>query len=954
MINLAIRTGFSFKDVFGDIKNVLEFENGTGCIGIADNNGTFGFYYMEKLLADKPDIKPIYGVRLNVVKDATEKVPPRGQFGCEYLFIAKNQDGLSELYNLVKINFDNFYYRGNLSFSDVKKLSKNVIVIAEYVQSTERLDYVAVTQTTPRYMIEVARDEGIPLVAICKNNYFNDGDHETYELLVGINNADRKAHPQHVMSKDEFVGYLKLRSKLTDDEISQSIANTYGIADQVEKFKLKKAPMIKANSKRTLDSLCREGAKKKKIDIDNDPIYKERYEREMKLVKEKKFDDYFLVVADMISKAKKKMLVGPGRGSAGGSLVCYLLGITEGIEPVEYGLMFERFIDVTRSDLPDIDIDFPDDKRDSVIKQLYEDYGFDRVKHIANISTMQPKSAIGECAKGLRIPDHETEDLKNAIIDKSGGFKRSGNSVDETFETTDVGKAFIQKHPKMVLSGRIENHPSHTSTHAAGIIVCNDPVHMYAGTNARDNTAMVDKKAAEYLNLLKIDVLGLRTLSIVEECASMIGMDYHDLYSLPKDDKKTFQLLSDGRTSGIFQFEGHSLRTLTMKMGIEDFNDMIAITSLARPGALYSGGASRYIEYRLGEKEPVYVCEQHESITKNTFGIVVYQEQMLELCRIIGGMNWDDINSVRKAMSKSFGKEYFVKYRSQFVEGAMKNGLTEEQGNFLWGEVEYAGNYAFNKSHAASYALVSYWTAYMKANYPLEFVVANLNRTKDKDSAVKILRDAVEHDDVKYVALDPDESDIYWSVKNGIVIGGLTNLKGIGIQKARDIIKMRSGEKKWTPSIVNILMDPVTDFDYLWPCNHLWGDIYNRPSVYGLGSAPSLIKDVIGIRGDIFTFIGKLKSKNVRDLNEYINVEKRGGKLVEGPHYELVVKIEDDTDSLICTLDRFKFEEKGKPVAENGVVDEDWYIVKARLTSDKNRYMAIEEIMKLTPDVLED
>lgn len=952
IIHLALKTGYSFKETYGDVKNILDFENGNGAIGIADSASSFGFVALEKLLKGKDDIKPIYGARIAVVKDGTQHVPPRGQFGCEYIFIAKNIKGLREIYNLIKINYDNFYYRGQVSFSDVLALSENVIVIAEDVQCTDRLDYVAITTSTPKYMIEVAREENIPFVAIVNNEYSRQGDHDTYELLVGSRNANRHTYPQHIMSTEEIIAFHKKKGILSLDEIKIAIDNTHAIAGLVEKFKLPKAPLIESKSKFTIEYLCEIGAKKKGIDIKNKGIYRDRYEREILLIKEKSFDHYFLVVADMISKAKKKMLVGPGRGSAGGSLVCYLLGITDGIDPVEYGLMFERFIDVTRSDLPDIDIDFPDNKRDSVIKQLIVDYGEDHVKHIANVSTMQPKSAIGDFAKGLKFPISEVEELKNAIIENKGGFKRAGNFVSETLFNTDVGVAFCKKNPKIQLAINVEGHPSHTSVHAAGIIVCNDPIHWYIGTNIRDKTAMVDKFAAEYLNLLKIDVLGLRTLSILEECASMVGMKHSDYYLIEKDDKKTFDLLSDGRTHGVFQFEGSSLRTLSMKMGIENFNDMIAITSLARPGALYSGGASRYIELRLGEKTPVFYGEEHKKITEDTFGIVVYQEQMLNLCRIIGGLDWNLTNEIRKAMSKTLGKEYFERYRILFVEGAIKNGYTEVDSNFLWGEIEYAGNYAFNKSHAASYALVSYWTAYMKANHPLEFVVANLNNAKDVDSAIKILRDAVVHEGVEYTPLDPDKSKVYWSVADGKIVGGLINLKGIGLKKANEIIRMRDKERNWTPAIVKLLMDPVTDYDYLFPCEHFWGDIYARPEVYGLSQPPTLIKDIQGVKGDAFTFIGSMKSKNVRDLNEYINVEKRGGKLIVGDHHELIIKLEDDTDSLICTVDRFSFEEKGKYVAENGVID-DWYIVKALLTSDKNRYMKIMEITKLTEDMIE-
>ena len=242
----------------------------------------------------------------------------------------------------------------------------------------------------------------------------------------------------------------------------------------------------------------------------------------------------------------------------------------------------------------------------------------------------------------------------------------------------------------------------------------------------------------------------------------------------------------------------------------------------------------------------------------------------------------------------------------------------------------------------------------MKANYPLEFLVACLNNAKDEDSSIKILRDAVSNEGIEYMPIDPDESKIEWSVNsNGVVVGGLTNIHGIGVQKARDIIKMRNGEKKWTPSIVNKLAYPETPYNVLWPCRHFWGDIYDRPEVYGLSGAPKLIKEIAGKKGECFTFIGKLINKNIRDLNEYVNAQKRDGKLIDGPHLELALKIEDDTDSVMCQIGRFEFEDKAREIAETAVVDEDWFIIKGKLTSETSRFMIIESIIKLTEDILE-
>ena len=292
MINLALKSGYSFKQVFGHLKDVIEKGIQNNTIGIADAGNTFAFYELETL-CKKQKIKPIYGIRLTVVKDATKEVKPRGQFGCEYIFLAKNQEGVKEIYALTKVFYDNFYWRGNLSFhADVAKISDNVIVIADDIQTTKRLDYLAITQSTPKYVIEAAREESIPFVAIQKNWYVEKDDHSTYELMIGVDNgpgrpnAEKRTHPQHILTTEEWIGYQRHRNYVTEEEIQEAVANTHVVADLIEEYDLPRAPMIKSKSNKSIDYLCKIGAKKRGIDI-TQGVYGERYEREIKLIKER-------------------------------------------------------------------------------------------------------------------------------------------------------------------------------------------------------------------------------------------------------------------------------------------------------------------------------------------------------------------------------------------------------------------------------------------------------------------------------------------------------------------------------------------------------------------------------------------------------------------------------------------------------------------------------------------
>lgn len=676
MIHLALRTEYSFRSCFGHIKETVEFHNGQGVVGIADDNNTYGHVQFEKACKEK-GIKPIFGVRLKVVRGVDERARRRLP-GPRYIFLAKNVDGLQELYGLVRKAWDRYYFEPMLGLIDVWSLSENIIVIAENYEVPERIDYIALTASTSKLI--AAQD--IPKVYINNNFYPHPEDRPVYELLAGsqkrgeeyIAKFEHQTYAQHIMGKDEFM-------RLWGCE--EAAENTIRIAEMCN-VTLPKSGMVKYHGTQDLHELCVRGAARKGIDL-TDPVYLARYENEMALIKSKEFTDYFLIVSDMIRKAKRDMLVGPSRGSSAGSLVCYLCDITE-IDPIKHGLLFERFIAVNRTDLPDIDIDFPDEKREKVIEELVKTHNSESVGHIANINSFKPKSAIGEFAIGLGIPKYETDIVKDAIIERSGGDARAAMRVADTFDTTESGKEFIEKYPAMKLVARIEGHANHAGTHAAGILVSNDPIIKYAGVDSRAGTAMIDKKDAEYLGLLKIDCLGLRTLTVLEDCAKLVKFRVKDFYTMPLDDPKAYQIFKDMRLSGIFQFEGQAMRLLCKQMGCTEFNDIVALTALARPGPLHSGGANTFIARRIGDDPTEYICDHPSYLdaTKETYGVLIYQEQLIQLCRDLGKMDWADINAVRNAMSKSLGAEYFNKYRSKFLAGTRENDIPDDTAIQVW------------------------------------------------------------------------------------------------------------------------------------------------------------------------------------------------------------------------------------------------------------------------------
>jgi DNA polymerase III alpha subunit len=939
MINLTLRSEYSFKKTFGKITDITKHSNGKDYLGIAELNNTFSHVKFEKICKSE-GIKPIFGVRLEVVYDS--KLKTRSHYGPEHIFIAKNQAGLKAIYELVKSSYDNFYYKPMVPKSHMDSLNRSdVVIICENPYDLESIDYIGLSPSTNKIMLEFDK----PFVALNNNAYSRPWDKEPYELLAGARKHgdgfrylfNDQTYPRHILSEKEW---LRLWPNRQD-----AIDNTYKIAEQCD-VEIPSAPMVKYHSEFDIEALCVDGAKELGIDLKGE--YRERLDRELAVILEKDFTDYFMVVAEMIWKAKKKMLVGPARGSSAGSLVCYLLKITT-VDPIKHDLLFERFIDINRPDLPDIDIDFPDEKRQAVIKDLFKTYGKDNVYHIANINKLKAKSALDEFGMSLSIPRYKIDIVKDSIVDRSGGDARSSVAVADTLDQTDAGKKMAEEYPKINLVKQAEWHATHASKHAAGIIVCNNELTNYCGVNTRDSVIMMDKKEAEAKNLLKIDALGLRTLSILEDAALLSNNKIDFYYNIPLDDEKTFKIFKDMRLNGIFQFEGQAMQMLCKQMHVDNFDDVVALTALARPGPLHSGSAAKFIKRRNGDEEIDYICRNEDflRITGETQGTIVYQEQLMMCARIIGQMSWIDVGEIRRSASKTLGKEHFDKYKERFIPGAIKSGLSETEAQELWDSMVTFGSWGMNKSHSVSYGYISYWCAYMKAHFPLEFTVAALNHTRDPSSAIKILRDATVVDGLEYVAVDPDESDVKWTVQDGKMVGGLTNIKGIAEKKAQEIIYKRENNIRFTPSIMEKLLNPVTPYDILYPTKHFYGDLFKAPHKYGLGTPPTFISEIETEEDGEFTIVGKVVKKDLRDLNEYNELVKRGGKVLDSDNLFLRLIVEDDTDQIMCKIERFDFDRmNGQMYSETLIEDESWVIIKGKVSKGW-RIMKISAIFDL-------
>ena len=899
---LRLRTEYSFRRVYGRVGDVLPRIAGASAAAITDG-GTWGHVEWMKE-CKSAGIRPILGAELAVVRDATRREKqPAGSV----ILLANNLDGLSEVYRLVsRANGEGFYYFPRLSYIWCGTVSDNVTTIYTGASlDVEATPIDALLALSPESAVANRRFKNCarPCVVVPDNYYPGPEDREVYEVVAGERGRRDRTNIMHIPSLDELMLAVP---EATDDMIDRTVR--VGMIPNLKD--LPRAEMVSDKWPKTLREMCKLGARRRKLKLNEE--YKARLEREIALVEEKGFVDYFMVLAEMVNHAKRNMFVGPARGSAAGSLACYLLGITD-VDPIVHNLMFERFIDVSRSDLPDIDIDFPDTKREAVIAQLAARWGPDRVSRIGTVSRYKPKSTLTDVARELGVPVWEINDVKDTITERSSGDERAAFAVADALDETDVGKALLLKFPNMKLAGKVEGHARHSGMHAAGVVVTSAPINNFASLD-HSGALQLDKEDAEKLNILKIDALGLRTLSVLEDALEHIGKDPEWLLSYPLTDEAAFDIFNMERYAGIFQFEGYALQALCRQMKVREFSDISVITALARPGPLHCGAANEFVEARIGKRIPTPLHPTLNDLTSETYGSIIYQEQVMMIARRMGQLDWQDVSALRKAMSKSYGEEWFNRWWEKFRKGAEAQGIPEKESRPVWDKMCTFGSWAFNKSHAVSYGLISYWCAVLKAHYPLEFGAACLRNAKDDDQALRILRELV-REGYEYKPVDPERSGLTWEVIDGKLVGGLTNIIGIGEAKARDILERRRKRLGMTPGLARALASPVTPFDYAFEVQERFGDMFKNPQAHGIVSGQLSLLETIHDAGD-YLFVAKIRERKLRDMNEAHTTAKRGGRRITGRTAFLNLVLEDDTGTIIAKIDRNAFPRWGKPIVE--------------------------------------
>jgi DNA polymerase-3 subunit alpha len=522
--------------------------------------------------------------------------------------------------------------------------------------------------------------------------------------------------------------------------------------------------------------------------------YADRVKYEMSILLERGLADFLLFTSNTIRWGKDHGIpFGPGRGSTAASAVAYLLRITE-IPPHKYpGMLFERFIDLTRPDPPDIDVDCSDEERWRVWEYLEGKYGADMVGHIGNFVRYRGKNSLADVTNVYNIPIWAREGVANLLIERSGGDSRFGSTLEDTFDLFPEAAKIREEYPDIAKACRLEGDVRGMSVHAAGLMVANSPLTDVCAVYEKDGVKVmsIDKYDAEYAGILKLDFLGLTTMGMIARCLRMAGLTLEDLYAIPDTDSRTIEVFRTGDVVGVFQFEGRATRLVNRDVRPDHFMHIADINALSRPGPLFSGQTAAYVDVRHGRKHAERLHPLVDEVTMETYGQIIYQEQILRILKEIGGFDWFSVSQIRRIISKKMGEAAFQMSYQQFADGAKTlHGIDAELADKIWKRLVTSGTYSFNIAHSISYSMLAFWTAWLKARYPVEFYAASLQKATKADSQFRLMRDALAHSiDVKPPSLE--HSRATWRpVKDLGLVAGWQQIPKIGEKTALRIDEM--------------------------------------------------------------------------------------------------------------------------------------------------------------------
>ena len=849
--HLHVHSYYSLMDGLNSPKELCQaaLDAGQTAIAITDH-GTLSSHRDMQIAAKELGIKPILGVEAYISPtdrfDRSSKTDKSIQAYNHIILLAKNKKGLENINTLQELAWnEGFYHKPRIDREVLNDYSEGIIVLSGCLNGliSKAIDkgnmeeaeillkgfkqtfgqdfYVEVQSHNPveinSALLELADKLKIKAVATGDAHFAKEEDRILEEALLILSTSpkfDKDAdfdmsrnmkdmldrfnylYPDRRISFQDMNLFIQTRSEIEADFNKTGIIrtdiyeNTIEIANKIGEYDFNQGldllPVPKTDADEKLRELAYQGLER--LQKASDDVYLTRVEEELSVIASKSFASYFLVIADMINWAKENNIkVGPGRGSAAGSLVCYSLGITD-VDPIKYDLLFFRFINPERNDFPDIDTDFEDRRRKEVKEYLKKKF-----KHVASISTytyFKDKGVVRDAARVFMVPLQEVN--------------RALKTVDtfEDFLSSPNTKEFRGKYPEVQwLADKLRGRIRSVGVHAAGVVVAKDDLRNYAPIESREDSqdkvsgripvVAYDMDTVADIGLIKLDALGLKTLSVISDTLQSIkersGKDIN-LSELTMDDPKVYKMLSEGYTKGVFQAEATPYTNLLMKMGVDKFEDLVASNALVRPGAMNTVGAA-YINRKHGKEAVDYSHVIMKEFTENTYGVIIYQEQVMQACVYLGGMSWSEADKVRKIIGKKKDAKEFDQFKDQFVTGASKQ-ITQKKAEQLWHDFEAHAGYSFNRSHAVAYSMLSYYTAWLKSYYPLEFMFSILKNENDKDARTEYLIEA-KRLGLKIKLPHVNESEIYFSLKDNSIIFGLAEIKFISDSIANKILDKR-------------------------------------------------------------------------------------------------------------------------------------------------------------------
>ncbi|MFH1593638.1 MAG: DNA polymerase III subunit alpha [Candidatus Omnitrophota bacterium] len=844
-VHLHVHTQYSLLDGacrLPELLNIAANMKMPAC-AITDHGNMFGVIEFYRKAQEK-GIKPIIGCEIYIAPDSRFEKSSHGIQEASYhlILLAKDEVGYKNLMELVSIGYvEGFYYRpridkevlarhndGLIGLSAcLKGELPHLIVAGEMDKARKTADqyrhifgkgnfYIELQNNgiseqvkANKGLIKISKDLDLPLVATNDVHYISKDDAKAHEALLCIQTQSNLDDPNRMrMQTDEF--YFKspeIMKRAFSDIAPEAVTNTMEIAERCNveldfnKVHLPRYdPPVGVSLEAHLEELVEAGIKDR-YGNKRDEILRERVSHELEIIKSSGYTSYFLIVRDFINFAKGKNIpVGPGRGSAAGSVVSYALGITD-IDPLRYGLIFERFLNPERISMPDIDIDFCYERRNEVIDYVINKYSKNNVAQIITFGTMLAKGVVRDVGRVMGMPYADVDKIAKLIPNELNITLDHALKIEPELESLYTNDPRITK--LIDISRRLEGLNRHASTHAAGVVISEkkltDYIPLFVSSDGQITTG-VPMNSLEKIGLLKMDFLGLKTLTVISESVKIIKRTHGTEVVIEKislEDKRTFELLARAESAGVFQLESSGMRDLLKKLKPEMFEEIIALLALFRPGPIGSGMLDDFIRRKHKKSAIKYDHPLLEPILKDTYGIIVFQEQIMKIASELCGFSLARADTLRRAISKKT-PEIMAEARQDFVAGALKRKIDKETANKIFSLIEYFAGYGFNKSHSTAYAMISYRTAYLKANYPVEFMTALLTSERDNTDKVAFYIAEAMRMQIKILPPDVNESFANFTMVGGGIRFGLAAVKNVGHTAIDSIISSRDKFGKFT------------------------------------------------------------------------------------------------------------------------------------------------------------